>query len=390
MRIGIDTSQAVERRAGCGQFAASLVDALAAAGTEHSYLLYATFGPSWTPEAARTFAVDRPNFERRLADIGQRDSVMLWRDPAPDFRDRIGRPDVVHSNFYFCPPVLRPARLVYTVHDLVSLDHPEYLVEENRVNCATGLFDASIRADLVIAVSDFTRGRFLEWFPHYPPGRVRTVREGSRFGPGHPRRPPAAGPPLVSGEFFLTVGTLEPRKNLRRVLKAYARLRRERNEVRPLVVAGPDGWMEDDLPAAAAEMGLQDAVHFAGYVDDPTLCWLYANCLVFVYVSLAEGFGLPPLEAMSLGAPVLASSTSSLPEVCGDAALFVDPADERGLFDALSRLAGERALREGLRERALAQASRYSWDATARETLRLYEEVVASEPLAPAPRDGPP
>lgn len=390
MRIGIDTSQTVEGRAGCGQFAASLVDALATAGPEHSYVLYATFGPSWTPEAARTFAVDRPNFERRLHDVGQRDSVLLWRDPGPDFADRIGRPDVVHSNFYFCPPALPHARLVYTVHDLVSIEHPEYLVEENRVNCATGLFDASVRADLVIAVSDFTRGRFLEWFPHYPEERVRTVLEGSRFGPRHPRTPPALDPPLVPGEFFLAVGTIEPRKNLRRVLKAYARLRRERNDARPLVIAGPSGWMEEDLPAFAAAMGLQDAVRFVGYVDDPTLCWLYASCLAFIYVSLAEGFGLPPVEAMSLGAPVLASSTTSLPEVCGPAALLVDPADEPGLFDALSRLAADGALRQRLRERALERAVRFSWQATAREALRLYEEVLACPPLLAECRDGSP
>jgi glycosyltransferase involved in cell wall biosynthesis len=325
--------------------------------------------------------VDQPNFERRLDAIDAQDSVLLWREPGPDFQERIGRPDVVHSNSYFCPPALGRARLVYTVHDVVCLEHPEYLVEENRAHCALGLFEASVRADLVLAVSDYTRRRFLEWFPHYPEDRVRTVREGSRFAPAHPRTPPALDPPLIPDEFFLAVGTVEPRKNLRRVLAAYARLRREGGLFRPLVVAGPSGWLEEGLPAYVAELGLTGAVRFLGYVDDATLCWLYANCLTFVYASLAEGFGLPPLEAMSVGAAVVASATTSVPEVCGPAALLVDPTDESALYAALSRLSRDATLRREFRERALGRAALFSWSAAARETLGLYQEALERPPL---------
>jgi glycosyltransferase involved in cell wall biosynthesis len=378
MRIGIDTSQTAEAaRVGCGQFAAALVEGLASVGRQHSYVLYATFGPSWSPQARRTHEVRRPNFERRLETVSQRESILLWQDPAPDFEDRIGRPDVVHSNSYFCPPILRRARLVYTVHDLISIDDPDYLGEQNRIHCSSGLFDASVRADLVMTVSDYTRRRFLEWFPHYPADRVRTVHEASRFSPEHPRTAPALDPPLVPGEFFLSVGTLEPRKNLRRLLRSYARLKAADGERRPLVIAGAEDRTEPDLPALAEDLGLGAAVTWLGYVDDATLCWLYANCFAFVYVSLAEGFGLPPLEAMSLGAPVLASSTTSIPEVCGPAALLVDPADETALCEGLRALARDAALRERLRDQARERAAEFSWSSTARKALRVYEEALA-------------
>ena len=143
------------------------------------------------------------------------------------------------------------------------------------------------------------------------------------------------------------------------------------------MLAGGPGWLEDDLEAYVAALGLRDRVRVLGYVDDETLRWLYAGCCAFAYPSLVEGFGLPVLEAMSMGAAVVTSDRSSLPEVAGDAALVVDPTDEAALAAALQRLAAEPALRNQLRERGLSRARSFSWTAAARQTLELYRLALA-------------
>lgn len=371
MRVGFDVSQTGQGKAGCGFFADSLVQSLAAIDTGNEYVLYPAFGTGWwDPDHARTTRrIARPAFRRGPEGMSHEQSLEFWRRPPADFEARLGAPDVVHANNYFAPRGLAHARLVYTLYDLVPLDHPEYLTEANRLVCFEGLFEASLRADLLLAISAHTRDRFLAHFPHYPADRVRVVPPASRFEAA----PGAAPAGLEPGGFWLSVGTLEPRKNLRRLLRAFARVATDR----PLVMAGGRGWLEEGLESFVGELGLADRVRVLGYVDDATLAWLYANCFAFAYPSLVEGFGMPALEAMSLGAAVVTSNRSSLPEVTGDAALAVDPEDEEALAAALARLESEPALRDDLRARARERARRFSWDEAARRTLELYAEALA-------------
>jgi glycosyltransferase involved in cell wall biosynthesis len=374
VRIGFDVSQTGQGKAGCGFFADSLVQSLAALDDTNEYVLYPTFGTGWwDPDHARTTRrIARSGFRRGPEGMSHEQSLEFWRRPPTDFEARLGRPDVVHANNYFCPRGLDHARLVYTLYDLVPLDHPEYLTEANRLVCFDGLFEASLRADLLIAISSHTRDRFLAHFPHYPADRVHVVPPASRFA-GSPAATAAPPVGLAPDGFWLSVGTLEPRKNLRRLLRAFARLSTDR----PLVMAGGRGWLEDGLESFVAELGLTDRVRVLGYVDDDTLAWLYASCFAFAYPSLVEGFGMPALEAMSLGAAVVTSDRSSLPEVVGDAALTVDPEDDDALAAALRHLESEPKLRESLRAKARARAQLFSWTAAARRTLELYREALA-------------
>jgi glycosyltransferase involved in cell wall biosynthesis len=376
VRIGFDVSQTGEGKAGCGFFADSLVQALARHDKANEYVLYPAFGTGWWDEdhARTTRRIARPGFRRGPEGMSHESCVGFWGRPPADFEERLGRPDVVHANNYFCPRGLRHARVVYTLYDLVPLDNPEYLTEANRLVCFDGLFEASLRADLLLAISEHTRARFLTHFPHCAPDRVRVVYPASRFADTAATRLADAPAGLRPGGFWLSVGTLEPRKNLRRLLRAVARLPGDR----PLVMAGGRGWLEEGLESFVSELGLADRVRVLGYVDDDTLAWLYANCFAFAYPSLVEGFGLPVLEAMGLGAAVVTSNRSSLPEVAGDGALVVDPEDEDALRHALGRLDTEPALRDGLRTRAIERARFFSWDAAARRTLALYDEVVAA------------
>ncbi len=179
----------------------------------------------------------------------------------------------------------------------------------------------------------------------------------------------------ISGPYILNVGTLEPRKNLPVLLKAFAEARKK-GLPHALVIVGANGWGESPIAALADELGISKHVQVSGFVDDQTLPRLYAGADFFVYPSLYEGFGLPVLEAMACGAPVITSNVSSLPEVAGNAALLVDPRSEAELVTALLTLAGDGALREDMRERGLSRAASFSWQRTAAETMKVYEDVM--------------
>jgi glycosyltransferase involved in cell wall biosynthesis len=172
----------------------------------------------------------------------------------------------------------------------------------------------------------------------------------------------------------LFVGTLEPRKNVALLIEAFALLRRQIDA--QLLIVGSRGWLDEPIFAAHARSGVGDAARFVGHLDEEDLAVLYSHAGVFVLPSLYEGFGLPVLEAMAAGAPVLTSSVSSLPEVAGDAALLVDPHDPAAIADGLRRLLGDPALADDLRTRGRARAAEFSWERTASETLALLRSIA--------------
>jgi glycosyltransferase involved in cell wall biosynthesis len=294
----------------------------------------------------------------------------------------------VHSNNFFCPRGLGHARLVYTLYDLMFLEVPESTTEANRIACFTGAFEASLRADLIVAISHYSRNHFLATFPHYPPDRIHVVHLASRFHLQTDCARPHRLARLQPGQFWLNVGTVEPRKNQRRMLQAYARLRNQSDGNFPIVLAGGKGWLMEDFERFVDELGLRQDVVILGYVDDAELQWLYQNCFAFLYPSLFEGFGLPVLEAMTLGAPVITSNGTSLPEIVGSAGLMVDPLDENAIFEAMRKLATGHVDRQRLRQQAMVQAQEFSWDSTARRVLDLYQQVVAIPRLDAAVRKG--
>jgi glycosyltransferase involved in cell wall biosynthesis len=176
--------------------------------------------------------------------------------------------------------------------------------------------------------------------------------------------------------YILNVGTLEPRKNLEGLLRAFAKAKRK-GIPHTLVITGAGGWGESRLAQLPTELGIADSVLFTGFVTDEALPHLYANADFFVYPSLYEGFGLPVLEAMACGTPVIASNTSSIPEVAGDAGILVDPSSEGELVAAMMQLAGDGRLRDDLKKRGINRAASFSWERTAQETFAVYGKVLA-------------
>jgi glycosyltransferase involved in cell wall biosynthesis len=388
--VGFDVSQTGASKAGCGYFADSLMRSLAAIDRDNQYVLYPTFGNGvWDAHWPRsTLQLAQPNVRRGIGHRSASELNEFWSNPPTDLERQLGNPDIIHANNFFCPVGVKRARVVYTLHDLGFLEQPAWSTEDNWLTCFSGVFNASTNADHVIAVSEYTRRHFLSLFPHYPADRVSVVHQASRFTQPPPARRPLALASLVPERFWLTVGTIEPRKNYGTLLSALARLRQQSpsaDDVPALVIAGASGWHMPDFDAQIARLGLIEHVVRLGYIDDDALQWLYANCEVFIYPSLFEGFGLPVLEAMSQGAPVITSSVTSLPEVAGDAAILIEPSDVDSLVHALGSVASRSANLAHLRRQSQARAARFSWSATARAVLDVYASVLRRAPAWSAP-----
>jgi glycosyltransferase involved in cell wall biosynthesis len=386
MKVGFDISQTGNNKAGCGYFADSLIQTLMGHDRINEYILYPHFGTSfWDPKGeSTTRRSDHLHVTRKTVARDFAKSMAFWGNLPDDGEEDLGNPDIIHSNNYSCPLGLRQARLVYTLYDLSFLEYPDLTTEENRGKCFEGVFSASICADFIVSISEYSRKKFLEIFPHFPDKRIRVVPLGSRFSPektGNGRGQVLER--LRAGEFWLAVGTLEPRKNLRRLLRAFSGYVRQSNSPRPLAIAGGKGWLEEDLKEFIQALDLSDHVLILGYVSDRELAWLYRNCFCFVYPSLYEGFGLPVLEAMGQSAAVITSNGTSLPEVAGDAAHYIDPFDEHDMAGAFLKLASDGGYRQALREKAVIQAEKFSWEKSAEEVLHIYDEVMTLPKFAP-------
>jgi glycosyltransferase involved in cell wall biosynthesis len=374
LRIGYDVSQTGPGAAGCGQMADALVRSLIDLCPEDRFILYPVFGTLYFDphEAGRINRIVRPHVTYELADRRAADLQVFWKNPPPNAASFLGNPDLVHANNFFCP-ILTQTRVVYTLHDLASLDHPEYTTRENVTVCAQGIETAGKFADMIVAVSDFTRRRFLEVYPDFPEERIRVLHLASRFETTG-REDPVIG--LRENGFWLSVGTFEPRKNLRALLRAYAAHVRSFRDALPLALAGGKGWMEEGLAAFVDELGLREKVVLLGYVHDAQLRWLYRNCWAFCYPSLYEGFGLPLLEALSMGAASITSDVTSLPEIGGDAVLYVNPSDVQDIARGFTLLAGDSELRNALRSKSTLRAGQFSWRGTAERMRAIYAECV--------------
>lgn len=267
--------------------------------------------------------------------------------------------DVVH-----CPTARVPfrgkprARTIITIHDLVPLAAPETHRLTYRVYFRFVLPRALDRFDSIVAVSESTR-RDLQRFYAIDAARIRVVPEACAW------RPVARSAVVMEKEaYFLWVGTLEPRKNLRRTIEAFTAWRTRSGSRDRLLVVGARGWGESGL-------SLADGVEVLGYVDDSRLRDLYGRAKALVYPSLYEGFGFPVLEAMTLGCPVITSRNSSLPEVAGDAAIYCDPLDVASIGSAMERVSDDQE-RARMIDAGLARAAQFSWERAAAEMVAIY------------------
>lgn len=380
MRIAFDITQTGKDKAGCGYFAYSLIRALAEIDLDNEYLLLNSFGEFiWDRKASpAACGIQRANFKPSLLrHVYYSAAQRFWHTPPFDLDKALGNPDIVHSNNFFSPSGLRRAHLVFTLYDLSFIEHPEWSTEANRRLCFDGVYHASLYADTILAISEYSRAHFLRTFPHYPAENVSVIYPASRFKRSADLQRPKKLPGQVSqGKFWLCVGTLEPRKNHLGLLRAYARHKAKFGKALPLVHAGGPGWLMNDFKDHIRKLNVHNDVILLGYVDDTALQWLYQNCFAFIYPSLFEGFGMPVLEAMSLGAAVITSNTTSIPEIVGDAGILVNPRVDEQIANAMDELAGDENRLIALRLAAAQRATLFGWERAAQQTLSLYRSEV--------------
>lgn len=273
---------------------------------------------------------------------------------------------------------------VVTVHDLVWKDVPQSMRMSTRLSEACHMPFAIRSADQVVAVSQATADAVMREFAVDPdkltvvPLGTRMVRPGqSPLSEGADKiKPDGIKQHKINQPYFLFVGTLEPRKNLVRLLHAYCKLSELIRDKVLFVIAGAKGWGGVDIARTIDKLGLKNHVRLLGYVGETTLSELYANCLFLAMPSLYEGFGLPIVEAMSYGKPVVTSNNSSMPEVAGDAGIFVDPLDTDSIRDGLEKMIAEKPLRNKLASRAKENAARFNWDTSAAKLVEIFKKAI--------------
>ncbi|MFQ5849621.1 MAG: glycosyltransferase family 4 protein [Candidatus Binatia bacterium] len=384
-RIGIDYTAAVHEPAGTGRYTREMVQALATLPDDMPQFDYRLFvadagqvAKSALPGANFAWCPSRMTFpwsssrltERRLAGLWYRIRLPLWVE------GWTGRLDLFHATDFLLPPVMPGTRTVVTIHDLSFVREPDTALPAMKAHLTKWVPDALRRADHIIAVSEATRRDLMELY-QTPPEKTTVLYHG--VGPEF--RPVTDSSRLAGvrqkyrlGErpFILSLGTIQPRKNYQRLIQAFAQM----DSSVELVIVGRKGWLYDAILDEVTRQNLAERVRFIGFVAEADLPALYSAATLFAYPSLYEGFGMPVLEAMACGTPVIASNQSAVPEVIGEAGLLVNPRDVTAIASAMSRLLSEPTLREQSSHAGRAQAAKFTWTAMATDLLSLYQMLL--------------
>lgn len=371
MRIAVDAST-ISTQGGPRTYVLGLLDALLRIDRENDYVVFYN-DPAHLGRFPRA---------RELVLPGKRPLSRLWREhvllPQACRAERI---DLLH-----CPksaiPFRSPCPTVVTLHDLIPLRHPETEKIAARIYWNIQIPIAAKRSSFIITDSEHARQEIIADF-QVAPERIKAIMLG--FDPRMlAQREPSAAAAVrakygLPAGYILYVGTIQPRKNIDTLIEAYYRLKQQREEIPKLVIVGRKGWLYDKLFARISQLGLVHEVLFTGFVPDEELPYIYDGAVLFAYLSFFEGFGLPPLEAMACGIPVVTSNTTSLPEVVGDAGVAVPPADVELVATAIARILDDTAYATLLGQRGRERARLFSWEAAAEETLEIYRRLAGND-----------
>ena len=373
-RIGLDYTSAIRQQAGIGRYTRELVKALAA--IDHFNPAYHLF----VADANRGHLPPPPgrHFTWHPTRLSERWLTRLWyrlQLPLP-IELWTGPLDLFHAPDFFLPPVKPATKTVVTVHDLSFVREPTSVMPGMSQHLNTWVPRSVARANHVIAVSAATRQDLIELY-HTPAKKISVLYHGvtPEFRPvTHPSTLTAVRRKLGLDDtpFILSLGTVQPRKNFQRLIQAFARLERQM----ALVIVGGRGWEAQPIYDEVAAQGLTGRVHFPGHVDDADLPALYSAAALFVYPSLYEGFGLPVLEAMACGTPVVAANRSALPEVVGQAGLLVDPTDITAMAAAMTEVLSNPELSRQLADAGQIRAAAFTWEAMAGQLVEIYQKLL--------------
>lgn len=393
MKIGIDISRYIDKSGGVGIYAANLLNFLLKLDTDNEYLgytfFYDCFPDGWNSEKEAGIFADYyrspniyTNFKINALKWRTAKLKKIWQKSSIEKQEYIlGNPDVIHSTAYVVPELLN-AKLVVTVHDLSFLLFPDLHTEENRRLLMQNLIYVNSRPAMVICDSEQTKIDLIKFF-HVPEERIEVVYLGVDHIFSDPiteeNRQKVLEKYEISGfDYLLSVSTIEPRKNFERIINVFSEMiKNEKYSNLHLVCAGGAGWKNEKIYELVRRNNLEDRVKFIGFVDERDLPSIYNGARLFLYPSLYEGFGLPVLEAMSSKVPVITSNTSSLPEVAGDAAVMVNPYNEKDIYNAVENVLNNENLRKQLITEGTQRANLFTWENTAQKTLEVYYKVFS-------------
>jgi len=359
MKIGIDTRELAGKKAGIGWYIYHVLSNILKLDTKNEYFAYSCE------------TIDFPDFSNLTKIVIPKKGLSWHLETAK----RIEKDDIELYWSISSPivPAITKIPTIYTIHDLTNIFYPQYHKLKGRLIDKLFLAKAVKKTKKIIAISDATKKDIVKLFPStkekvyvthlgydkvFKPiskSEVQSHLEKYKLSPG----------------YVLYVGTLEPRKNIETILKAYARIDFEIQKSHPLVIAGKKGWKYENIFKTYNELKLKEKVKFLDYLDFSDLPALYNGASVFVFPSFYEGFGLPPLESMACGTPVITSNISSLPEVVGNAGILVEPLDIDNIAQNIEKILTDLSFRQQLSDSAIKQASKFSWQKTAEETLKI-------------------
>lgn len=357
MKIAIDTQTTLGQKSGFGFYVKNLVEALKKDKSGDNYILI-------SPDDHQDFSTP----QRFIWD--------QFRFPKAAKKEKV---DILHQPC-FSAPVFYRGNVVVTCHDIISMKFPKNLPFFSRMFYSKWMPYSYKVAKMIIADSENTKKDMVEYL-EIPEEKIRVVHlaVSEEFQPKNKLEIEKAKKKYgIKGKYFIDVGTIEPRKNLPFLARAFAIAVKSGISER-LVITGKKGWYYDNLFKLVEELKLGDKVVFTGYADDKDIPALYSGATALVFPSLYEGFGFTPLEAMACGTPVISSNTSSLPEVVGDSGILLPPKDEKSWARKIVEVSENTSLREDLKLRGLKQAKKFTWEKVAKETIKVYREALDAD-----------
>jgi glycosyltransferase involved in cell wall biosynthesis len=377
MKIAFDAScLAVNRFSGLGEFAHHLLLHMPGLSSNIHFVLYINY----FRKAANVQNILYKRTVNHLLKTPRRFIEFLWRFNWLPFDLYLKEIDIFHSIHISVPPA-KKMKTILTVHDCRYLAFPDIYKKRFVQDYCRKMEKSLDRVDVVVAISEFTRQELLRYFS-IPEDRIKVIHYG--FTSLRPNKSVYEQirkfiiKKKITTPYLLVPSSLDPRKNLERLIEAFAQCKKEDNAFPPLAVVGipPEKWVLSDQAVKAKKLDVFSDILMCGVVERDIITGLIKNAHALCYPSLYEGFGIPPLEAMSLGIPVLAGMSSSIPEVSGNAACFVDPLDINDISCGLKRIVSDSAYRQKLIEAGNKQINKYSWEKTSAQYLNLYQEVI--------------
>jgi glycosyltransferase involved in cell wall biosynthesis len=380
MKIAIDASWALYERAGVGRYTHNLVKALLKVDQRNEYVLFFNY---WRNREEREKIIqdivgirrDKIKIIRFYFPVKLKEWLMSTPFAWPRFiKEKI---DIFHAPYFTGMPKYFFPNKIVTIHDLAFMHFPEHHGKKLSNFYLKKTKEAVKLSKKVVAVSLATK-RDLISLLDVSAVKIAVVPEGKNLNLKNIDKKLAGQvlkQYLPTDKYILFVGTLEPRKNLVNLLKAYALLPHDLQKQYRLVLVGQKGWQTRAFQETLEVLNLRQKIVMPGFIPDEHLPYFYAGASVFVYPSFYEGFGLPVLEAMACGAPVITSKTSSMPEVAGRAGLLIDPESEESIAEAMKKVLTNQKLTETMKKAGLAQAKKFSWERAAAETQKVYENV---------------